>query len=152
MVPSRSASARSAAPATSPVPTPACGSSWRTPDRMALGCLTWRGAFVPRLAEAAPRLSPLPLRLIDMARLLTLADFGRRAGGEPIVLRNTKQRVAEHGSDEVADGFEIWAATGANLGDQINYRDTSEADRLRKQMDRINAALDEADLCLDTAA
>ena len=91
-------------------------------------------------------------RLRELTAGLGLADFGRRAGGEPVVLRNTRERVAQHGSDEVADAFETWVETRAELGDLVNYRSNETADRLRADMNRINATLDEADLTLDPAA
>jgi hypothetical protein len=88
-------------------------------------------------------------RLKELTAALTLADFGRRPGAESIILRNTRERVAEHGGDEVADAFETWAMTGAQLGELVNYRNSTTADRLRGEMNRINAALDDADLHLD---
>jgi hypothetical protein len=118
----------------------------------ALGLLDVRWGFRPETGRGRTTTFAASSRLLEMARGLTLADFGRRAGGEPIVLRSPKERMAEYGGDEVADAFELCAATGAQLGEQVNYRDSPEADRLRAEMDRINAALDEADLRLDTAA
>jgi hypothetical protein len=91
-------------------------------------------------------------RLRRLAAGLTLADFGRRPGGEPVVLRNTRQRVARHGGDDVADAFETWMQTRAELGDLVNYPDNDTAERLRAEMNQINAALDDADLALDATA
>jgi hypothetical protein len=87
-------------------------------------------------------------RLRELTAGLTLADFGRRPGAETIILRNTRPRVAEHGGDEVADAFETWAMTRAELGELVNYHSSTIADRLRTDMNRINAILDDADLCL----
>lgn len=117
----------------------------------ALGLVDVRWGVRPETGRGRTTTFAASPRLRDMARGLTLVDFGRRAGGEPIVLRSTKQRVAQYGGDEVVDAFELWATTGAELGDQVNYPDNPEADRLREQMDQINAALDEADLRLDTS-
>jgi hypothetical protein len=117
-----------------------------------LGLLDVRWGFRPETGRGRTTTFAASCRLLEMAQGLTLADFGRCAGGEPIVLRSPKERVAEYGGDEVADAFELWATTGAELGEQVNYRDSPEADRLRAEMDRINGALDEADLGLDTAA
>ena len=91
-------------------------------------------------------------RLRKLTAGLTLADFGRRPGGEFVVLRNTRERVARRGGADVADAFETWAQTRAELGDLVSYRDNATADRLRSEMNRINAALDEADLALDPRA
>lgn len=118
----------------------------------ALGFVDVRWGSRPATARGRTTTFAASPRLRGLARGLMLADFGRRAGGEPIVLRSTKQRVAQYGGDEVADAFELWATTGAELGDQVNYPDNPEADRLRDQMDRINAAFDKADLSLDEAA
>jgi hypothetical protein len=85
-------------------------------------------------------------RLRQLTAGLSLADFGCRPGAETITLRNTNPRVARHGGDEVADAFETLTFTGAELGDLINYRSNAVADQLRDEMNRINAALDEADL------
>lgn len=88
-------------------------------------------------------------RLKELTTGLTLADFGRRAGGEPIVLRNTRDPVARHGGGEVATFLETWTETGAELGELVSYRSNATADRLRAEMDQINAALDDANLALD---
>lgn len=84
--------------------------------------------------------------LTDMAVGLTLDDFGRRSGGEPIILRQAHQRVAQYGGEELADAFEIFATTGAELGEIVSYPDHPEADRLRDQMHRVNDGLDQADI------
>jgi hypothetical protein len=91
-------------------------------------------------------------RLKELTAGLTLADFGRRPGAEAIILRNTRERVAQHGGDEVADAFETLMTMGAELGELVNYRSNLAADRLRVEMDCINAALDEADIHLDVEA
>jgi hypothetical protein len=91
-------------------------------------------------------------RLGKLTAGLTLADLGRRSGGEPIVLRNTRERVAQYGGDDVADAFETWTQTRTELGELVNYRSNATADRLREEMNRINTALDEADVALDPAA
>jgi hypothetical protein len=90
--------------------------------------------------------------LRELAAGLGLADFGRRPRGEPVVLRNTRERVAQHGSDDVADAFETWVETRAELGELVDYGSNATADRLRADMNTVNAALDEADLTLDPAA
>ncbi len=51
-------------------------------------------------------------RLVQLTSGFSFADFGRRAGGEPIILRNTKTRVAQHQSAELPDPFEVYAETG----------------------------------------
>lgn len=67
-------------------------------------------------------------RLKELTTNLTLADFGRRPGAEPIILRNTRESVARHADgDEVADAFETWAETRAELGDLIDYRSNAAA-------------------------
>lgn len=118
----------------------------------ALGLIDLRWGFRPESGRGRTTTFAASPRLRQLTRGLSLADFGRRAGGEPIVVKSTKRRVAEIGSKEVADAFELWAATGAELGDQVNYSDNAHADRLRSEMDRINTALDEANLSLNLAA
>ena len=90
--------------------------------------------------------------LRDQARHLSFADFGRRPGGEPIVLRQAKRSVAQHDSPEVADWFEIWAQTGAGVEDLVPYEDSDAAQQLRADLNHINAALDAADLSLASCA
>lgn len=92
-------------------------------------------------------------RLLCLAERLDLHDFGRSPGAEPIVLRNTKTRVAEHAREEdVADAFETWTQARAELGDLVNYEDNKTSVLLRHQMNAINAALDNADIGLDLNA
>jgi hypothetical protein len=120
--------------------------------RDALGFLNVKWGSRPEQGRGCMTTFASTPRLRELAAGLTLADFGRRPGGEPVVLRNTRRRVAQHGDDDVADAFETWAQTRAELGDLVNYRDNTTAELLRAEMNRINAALDEADLALDPAA
>src|SRR5262249_52621536 len=83
-------------------------------------------------------------RLIDLARGITLADIGRRAGGEPIVLRQPRSRLADN--PEVGDWFAEWAQSGTEVGDLISYADNPITDQLRREMNAINHALDEANI------
>lgn len=83
-------------------------------------------------------------KLMRLAKGLELADFGRGAGGEPITLKQTSKKVARQLSREVADAFDIFMRTGAELGDLVPYEDTANTRRLRSEMYRINTALDEA--------
>src|SRR5262245_20711416 len=106
-----------------------------------LGLLEVSCGWRPEIGRGRTTTCAATPRLKDLAAGLTLADFGRRAGGEPITLRNTRRRVAQHGGDEVADAFLTLMQMGAGLGDLIDYRDNAEADRLRAEMYRINAAL-----------
>jgi hypothetical protein len=88
-------------------------------------------------------------RLIAPAGQLTLADFGRRPGAEPIILRQVKGNVVSHGpSDEIGDWFKVWAETGAEVDDLVSYADCAIADQLRDEIDQINARLDTADIAL----
>jgi hypothetical protein len=117
------------------------------PDGLGLLSVTWgtrpeQGRGFCTTFAAAPR-------LIAAAGHLTLADFGRRPGAEPIVLRQVKGNVASHGpSDEIGDWFKVWAETGAEVDDLVSYADCAIADQLRDEIDQINAKLDNADIAL----
>lgn len=87
--------------------------------------------------------------LLQLASGFSFADFGRRAGGEPIVLRNTKTNVARYQSEALPDPFDTYAETGAELDQLISYRDSPLSKRLRDEMHEINEALDNADLSLN---
>jgi hypothetical protein len=80
----------------------------------------------------------------SLARNVTLDHIGRGPGGEPIVLRQPRSRLADN--PEVGDWFAEWAQSGAEVGDLISYSDNPIADQLRQEMNAINQALDEADI------
>lgn len=83
-------------------------------------------------------------QLIVRAGGISLADFGRSSGGEPIVLRQPRSRLADN--PEVGDWFAEWAQSRTEVGDLISYSDNPIADQLRLEMNAINQALDEADI------
>ncbi len=87
-------------------------------------------------------------QLLQLAHGFSFADFGRCAGGEPIILRNTKSRIARHRSEALPDPFETYSETGAMLDELISYRDSPLSKHLRDEMHEINEALDNANLSL----
>lgn len=90
-------------------------------------------------------------RLYERASGVTFADFGRSHGGEPIVLRQVKRRIANLEIEGTPDWFDTWTQTGAEIDQLVSYRDNDAADQLRADMIRLNRVLDEANISLNPA-
>lgn len=116
-----------------------------------LGLLELTPGYKPETGPGRRTTFAASRKLMRLAKGLSLGDFGRRAGGEPIVLKQTSTNVAQQMSGEVADAFDILIRTGAALGDLMPYDDTEDIHRLRHEMHRINDALDGARISLDPA-
>lgn len=116
-----------------------------------LGLLNVAPGYKPETGPGRRTTFAASRKLVHHAKGLSLADFGRHAGGEPITLKQTSKKVARQLSREVADAFDILMRTGAELGDLMPYEDTAHTRRLRSEMDRINSALDEATITVAPA-
>ncbi|HWK38442.1 MAG TPA: hypothetical protein VNR88_05960 [Hyphomicrobium sp.] len=116
-----------------------------------IGALTVEWGVRPEKGKGRRTTFAASPRLVQLASGLSFADFGRRSGGEPIILRNTKTTVARHQSEELPDPFDTYAQTGAMLNELISYTDDDVSNALRAEMHDINEALDNADLSLSVS-